>query len=286
MRAVGITHVAVELSSPTRMERWLHDVFGLQLLRQGYWRGEYVRIIGSPHHQQRNPGFLVLYNRPFIPRARLRYIAVGIDEPIEDAVVALRRRGCDVDSEDIVTGPEGLRLKIDSFIAPRPTPAHDPATVMAAADVDTTLPCLWRGVHHMAIDLAHPPAMQRWLCALFGFDFTRTGDRRGEYFHHVAYKDAKRDPVGRRGGMFPIVGRRDTSRADLHHIAFETADSEGAIRDLEAKGVPVDLPKDGFVYAPEELWLQIDSRETPFPHRHPANEPAVTLIPSVDYWKH
>ena len=46
IRVEGITHVALELSSPTRTERYLRDVFGLQLLRQGYLRGEYVRVIG------------------------------------------------------------------------------------------------------------------------------------------------------------------------------------------------------------------------------------------------
>ena len=83
MRVLGITHVALELSSPTRTERYLRDVFGLQLLRQGYLRGEYVRVIGSPQHQRENPGFLILYNRPFIPRGRLRYIAFGVDQDVD-----------------------------------------------------------------------------------------------------------------------------------------------------------------------------------------------------------
>ena len=40
----------------------------------------------------------------------------------------------------------------------------------------------------------------------------------------------------------------------------------------------VDLPKDCFIYGPEEVWYQIDSRETPFPIGHPANDPAVSYI--------
>ncbi|MGQ0572091.1 MAG: hypothetical protein ACT4P5_21510 [Armatimonadota bacterium] len=278
MRVLGITHVALELSSPTRMERFLRDVFGLQILRQGYWKGEYVRIVGSPTHQRENPGFLILYNRPFISRGTLRHIGVAIDQDIEPAVAELRRRGYEVDGEDIVTGPAGLRMKIDSLTHPRPLPLNDPSTRLADAAVDPNLPCMWRGIDHVAPDAGEPARIQDWLIDVFGFDARRTGDRRGEYFSHVWYTDATRDPIGRPHSYFPIVLRPGATRVNLNHIAFETADAEGALGVLESKGVKVDLPKDCFIYGPEEVWYQIDSRETPFPIGHPANDPAVSYI--------
>jgi catechol 2,3-dioxygenase-like lactoylglutathione lyase family enzyme len=278
MRLVGITHVALELSSPTRMERWLRDTFGLQLLRQGYLRGEYVRIMGSPHHQHSNPGFLYLYNRPFIPRGSLRHIAVGIDGDVEQAVADLRRRGFEVDVEDCITGPDGLRFKIDSLTAPRPLPVDDPVTRLADAPVDVSLSCMWRGIDHVAPDAPRPSAIQDWLIDVFGFDARRTGDRRGEYFSHVWYTDNPRDPIGRPHSYFPTVLRPGAPRVNLNHIAFETKDADGALADLERRGIPVDLPKDCFIYAPEEVWYQIDSRETPFPIGHVANDPAVSYI--------
>jgi catechol 2,3-dioxygenase-like lactoylglutathione lyase family enzyme len=278
MRITGITHVALELSSPTRMERWLRDVFGLQLLRQGYWRGEYVRIVGSPHHQKENPGFLVLYNRPFIARGSLRYIAVAVDEPVETAVATLRRRGYEVDGEDIITGADGLRFKIDHFTEPRPMPVNDPVTKLADAPVDSDLPCLWTGLDHVAPDAPRPTAIQDWLIDVFGFDARRTGDRRGEFFSHVWYTNTPRDPINRPHSYFPTVLRPGATRVNLNHIAFDTPDADGAIAALESRGIPVDLPKDCFIYAPEEVWYQIDSRLTPFPIGHPANDPAVSYI--------
>jgi catechol 2,3-dioxygenase-like lactoylglutathione lyase family enzyme len=278
MRITGITHVALELSSPTRMERWLRDVFGLQLLRQGYWRGEYVRIVGSPHHQRENPGFLVLHNRPFIARGTLRHIAVAVDEPVASAVATLRRRGYEVDGEDIVTGPDGLRFKIDHLTEPRPMPVGDPATILVDVPTDPNLPCLWTGIDHVAPDASRPSAVQDWLIEVFGFDARRTGDRRGEYFSHVWYTDAPRDPIGRPHSYFPTVLRPGAARVNLNHIAFDTPDADGAIGALESRGIPVDLPKDCFIYGPEEVWYQIDSRETPFPIGHPANDPAVSYI--------
>jgi len=278
MRIVGITHVALELSSPTRTERFLRDTFGLQLLRQGYWKGEYVRILGSPYHQRENPGFLVLYNRPFISRGTLRHIAVAVDEDVDDAVVGLRRRGFEVDGEDIITGPDGLRFKIDHAIRPRPLPVNDPSTKLVDAPVDLALPCMWTALDHVAPDAGRPSAVQDWLIEVFGFDARRTGDRRGEYFSHVWYTDAPRDPINRPHSYFPTVLRPGATRTQLNHIAFDTPDADGAIRQLESRRVPVDLPKDCFIYGPEEVWYQIDSRETPFPIGHPANDPAVSHI--------
>jgi catechol 2,3-dioxygenase-like lactoylglutathione lyase family enzyme len=279
MRVLGITHAALELSSPTRMERWLRDVFGLQLLRQGYWKGEYVRVMGSPHHQRQNPGFLILYNRPFIPRGRLRHVGLAVDQPIDQAVADLRRRGYEVDGEDIVVAPFDFHLKIDSFTEPRPMPVHDPSTKMADEAVDPNLPCLWRGIHHLAPDVPEHEPLLAWLETTFGLDHRTTHDRRGEIISSVKYDDAPRDAIGRRRSLFPQFLRRGTTRVELNHIAFEVADAEGAITEVEARGPRVDLWQDAMIHGPEEVWYQIDSYDTPFPVDHPANPTGVTFIP-------
>ncbi|MGH2404467.1 MAG: hypothetical protein ACRDGN_08380 [bacterium] len=279
MRVLGITHVALELSSPTRTERYLRDVFGLQLLRQGYLRGEYVRVIGSPQHQRENPGFLILYNRPFIPRGRLRYIAFGVDQDVDAAVADLRRRGEEVDGEDIITAPMDLKIKIDSFTRPRPVSERDPSTKMADAPVDTSLPCLWRGIHHVAPDVPDHDPLLSWLEATFGLDERKTHDRRGELIRSVKYSDGRKDPVGRKPSLLPQFLRKGLTRVELNHIAFDTADAEGAIAVIESRGEEVDLPQDAMIHGPEEVWYQIDSRDTPFPVDHPANPTGVTFIP-------
>ncbi len=279
IRVEGITHVALELSSPTRMERYLRDIYGLQLLRQGYFRGEYVRVIGSPHHQQANPGFLILYNRPFIPRGRLRHIAFGVNQDVGAAVAELRRRGHEVDGEDIVTAPMDLRIKIDSFNNPRPLPVNDPVTRLADAAVDASLPCLWRGIHHVAPDVpAHEPLL-RWLLETFGLDEWKTHDRRGELIRGAKYSDGRKDPVGRKPAILPQFLRSGNARVELNHIAFEVADAVGAIDVIEARGAKVDLQQDAMIHGPEEVWYQIDSRDTPYPVDHPANPTGVTLMP-------
>jgi hypothetical protein len=262
------------------MERYLRDIFGLQLLRHGYLRGEYVRAIGSPHHQRENPGFLVLYNRPFIPRGRLRYIAFGVRQEIEDAVIELRRRQYQVDSDDTVTGPGDLCIKIDSFRRPRPLPERDPSTRMADAPVDPDLPCLWRGIHHASPDVpAHGPLLD-WLSTTFGMDLRKDAvDRRGEIVTSVKYSDGTRDPIGRLPPLLTQFLRPGIPRVELNHIAFDTADAEGAIRAVERRGEKVDLPGDAIIYGPEEIWFQIESKDTPFPVDHPANQVGVTLIP-------
>lgn len=279
-RVQGITHVALELSSPTRMERYLRDIFGLQLLRQGYLRGEYVRVIGSPHHQRDNPGFLMLYNRPFIPRGRLRYIAFGVDQEIEDAVINLRRREYAVDTEDIVTGPGDLRIKIDSFSKPRPLPMHDPMTKMEDMPIDSALPCLWRGIHHVSPDVpAHGPLLD-WLSAAFGMDLRKDiVDRRGEMVTSVKYSDGTRDAIGRLPPILTQFVRSGIQRVELNHIAFDTPDAEGSIEVIEGRGAPVDLPGDALIYGPEEIWFQIESKDTPFPVNHQANQVGVTFLP-------
>jgi hypothetical protein len=279
MRFVQFTHAALELSSPTRMERYLRDIFGMQLLAQGYLRGEYVRIMGSPSHQRQNPPMLILYNRPFIPRARLRYLAAAVDEEVEAAVAGLRRRGFEVDGEDILTAPGGLCIKIDNLTGPRPLPVNDPVTKIAAAPVDPKLPCLARGIHHIALDVdAHEP-LSSWIMDVFGFDRKQMFDRRGEYIATLRYKEGPVDAVGRRPSFTPLFLRPGNPGATLNHIAFDFADADGGIAELERRGAVVDLPQDAMIHGPEEMWYQIDSRDTPYPIGHPANDPGVPLFP-------
>jgi catechol 2,3-dioxygenase-like lactoylglutathione lyase family enzyme len=279
IRVAGITHVALELSSPTRMERYLRDVFDLQLLRQGYWKGEYVRVIGSPQHQRENPGFLILYNRPFIRRGRMRHIGLAVDQEVDAAVAELRRRGFEVDGEDIITAPGGLRVKIDHFTRPRPMPVHDPVTKMADSPVDAGLPSMWRRLHHVALDCAEPHALLDWMADVFGMDYRRHHDRRGEIISQIYYSDAQPDAIGRSMSVCPLFLRGGIERTELNHIAFEVADCEEALRTVESRGVPLDYPQDAIIHGPEEVWYQIDSRDTPFRIDHPANQTGVTLIP-------
>jgi hypothetical protein len=279
MRFVQFTHAALELSSPTRMERYLRDTFGLQLLRQGYLRGEYVRVMGSPYHQRQNPPILILYNRPFIARARLRYLAAAVDEEVEAAVAGLRRRGFEVDGEDIVTAPGGLRIKIDHLTHPRPLPVNDPVTKMADVPVDANLPCLPRGIHHIALDVdAHEP-LASWIMDVFGFDRKQMFDRRGEYIATLRYREGPVDAVGRRPSFTPLFLRPGNPGVTLNHVAFDFADADAGIAELERRGATVDLPQDAMIHGPEEMWYQIDSRDTPYPIGHAANDPGVPLFP-------
>jgi len=277
----GITHIALECSSPTRMERYLRDTFGMQLLRVGYWKGEYVRVMGSPTHQLENPGFVHLYNRPFIPRGRMRYVAFGTrDRPMDDVVGELRARGYyDIDGEDIITAPQGLRIKLDSFTHPRPLPVHDPVTKMVEAEVDPDLPCMVRGIHHVAFDVPEPGPLVAWQTEVFDMGGRRSHDRRGELISIAFYEDDPRDVVDRIIGPTPFFLRRGLDRVHLNHIAFDMADADGAIAEIEARGSKVDLAQDAMIHGPEELWYQIDSRDTPFDIGHPANEPGVPLFP-------
>ena len=279
IRIEGITHIALELSSPTRMERYLHDAFGLQLLQQGYLRGEYVRVMGSPVHRKQNPGMVVLYNRPFIPRGRMRHIAFGIKQDLDEAVPELRRRGYEVDGEDIITAPMGLRIKLDSFTNPRPLPVNDPVTKMENMKLDPKLECMWRGIHHMAPDVPEHEPLLEWLRETFGLDDWKTHDRRGELIRGAKYSDGPRDPVGRKQAIMPQFLRRGIERVEMNHLAFEVADAEGAIKVCESRGIKVDLQQDAMIHGPEEVWYQIDSRDTPFPVDHPANPTGVTLMP-------
>ena len=281
MRVHGITHVALDVSSPTRMERYLRDTFGMQLLRVGYWQGEYVRVVGSPHDQRENPGFIHLYNRPFIAQGRLRHIAFGNrDGAIDDAVGALRARGFyDIDGEDVISGPDGLRIKLDSFTQPRPLPVGDPVTKMVEAEVDPDLPCLVRGVHHVALDVPRPTRLVEWQADVFGMTGRRNHDRRGELISIALYGDDKPDVLNRIIGPIPLFLRRSVDCVRLNHIAFDMADGDAAIDIVEGRGAKVDMEQDAMIHGPEEVWYQIDSRDTPFPIGHPANEPGVPLFP-------
>ena len=274
----GITHVALECSSPTRMERYLRDAFGMQLLRVGYWQGEYVRVVGSPFDQRENPGFVHLYNRPFIPRGRLRYVAVGVRERDVDSVVGeLRARGYyDIDGEDIITAPEGLRIKLDSFTHPRPLPTNDPVTKMVEAETDPNLACLVRGVHHVAVDAGEPRNLFDWFAEPFGDRIEAHGDRRGDFFSGMHSKGPP-DPIGRTPGPLVLVLRRDILGSQLNHIAFDMPDAEAAIDEIEFRGSKVDLAGDAMIQGPEEVWYQIDSRATPYPKGHLGNDPEVGL---------
>ena len=282
---VGVTHVALELSSPTRMERYLRDTFGLQLLRVGYWKGEYVRVMGSPHHQLENPGFLWLYNRPFIPRGRLRHVAFGVrDRGVDSVVGELRDLGYeDIDDEDILEAPGGLRIKFDSFTHPQPIPVGDPTTKMVEAEVDMDLPCMVRNIHHVAIDMGDPPSFLEWIERVSGIA-TSHGDRRGDLFSKVRAKGEK-DVLGRPPSLLPIVRRPSIEGSQLNHIAFDMPDAEAAIGEIESRGSKVDLAQDAIIHGPEEIWYQIDSRDTPFPRGHLANDFEVVLDRSPKAWR-
>ncbi|MBM4465037.1 MAG: hypothetical protein FJ014_05690 [Chloroflexi bacterium] len=274
----GITHVAIDVASPTRMERFLRETFGLQTLRQGYWRGEYIRIMGSPHHQQANPGLVVLYLRPGIRRGRLNHVGFGVrDQDVATAVAELKGKGVyvDVDGDDMLYGPEELHVQMDSFTHPRPTPTDDSTVLMEDVPVDKDLPCLARAVHHMAIDVAVPTRMQDWFCSTFEMDGKRKFARRGEFISGVYYTYAPTDPIGRKPGLMPLFMRPGLPRIRLNHIAFDVADADGAIGVLESRGAKVDLGGDAIIHGPEDVWFQLTSSTTPYPVGHPANNPGV-----------
>src|SRR5437868_4296057 len=74
----GITHVGLDVASPSRMEDFLRTVFGLQTLRRGYYQGDYIRIMGSPQYETANQGLVILYLRPGIPSGRIHHVAFGV----------------------------------------------------------------------------------------------------------------------------------------------------------------------------------------------------------------
>jgi catechol 2,3-dioxygenase-like lactoylglutathione lyase family enzyme len=280
MLVQGVTHVAIDVISPTRMERYLKETFGLQSLYVAYWKGDFIRVMGSPHHQQGNPGLIYLHLRPDLHRSQLNHLGFGFTTPDVDAGVAhLRARGIYVDSDgdDMVYGPEDLRIQVDSYTNPRPIPTDDQAIVVKELPVDPDLPCMVRAIHHVALDMDVPTRAVDWLCDTFEIEGRRRFARRGELISSSYNPDAQPDAIGRRGGLLPIFKRAGIPKVRLNHIAFDVADCEGAIVELEDKGVKVDLGGDAMIHGPEELWLQFDSNETPYPVGHPANDGLIRL---------
>ena len=263
----GITHVAIDVSSPTRMERYLKEVFGLQTLRHGYWKGEYIRVMGSPDPELANPGFIVLHLRPGIPSGgRLNHIGFNVvDQDVQSAVDELQGRGIyvDVDGDDMLYGPEDLRIQIDSSVQPRPVPDDPTIQMIEDPRLDPGLPCMAQGISHMGLDVAVPTRMQDWLCDTFGFDGKRKFHRRGEYISAVHFEHAPKDPAGRRPGLLALFLRSTLTRVRVNHIAFEVEDAEEGMAILESKGVKVDSYGDVMIHGPEDVWFQLDSRKAP-----------------------
>ena len=237
-------------------------------------------MAGSPHFQKANPGLISLHLHPDIPKSQLNHIGFGFNASDVDAAVArLRSRGVYVDSDgdDMIYAPEELHIQVDSFENPRPIPADDQAIVVKHLPVDPDLPCMVRGIHHVAVDMAVPSRMIDWLCDTFELDGRRRFARRGELISGAFNTQAPTDPIGRRSGLMPIFKRAGIPRVRLNHIAFDVPDCGGAIVELESKGVKVDLGGDAMIHGPEELWLQFDSHDTPYPVGHPANDPLLRL---------
>lgn len=273
----GVTHVAIEVASPTRTERFLKEVFGLQTLREGYWKGEYIRVMGSPNPALSNPAFIVLYLRPGIEKGRLNYVGLDVgDQGVVPAFEELRARGTyvDVDGDYMLYAPEELRIKLDSSTKPLAIP-DDPTVQMKECTLDPNLPCMALRISHVALDLGSPSRMRDWLCDTFGFDGKRQFARRGEFISGVYYENAPRDPQGRRPGLFAFFLRGGLRVARLNHVAFDVNDPDEAMAEIEAKGVKVNMGNDAMIHGPEDVWYQIDSRTKPIPVGHPANDPGV-----------
>lgn len=284
MHVGGITHVALELSWPTRMEDYLRDAFGLQTLRHGYWKGEYIRVMGSPNPEIKNPGFIVLYLRTGIPEGRLRHVGFGVDDmKVSEAVQDLKGRGIyvDVDGGNMLYCPEDLRIKLDSFDE-SPWASEGENIKMEECPVDPDLPCMVEGIHHVALDLDVPTRMRDWMENAFGMDSKRSFHRRGEYIFGINYANKPKDTIGRRGGLFAVFQRPGLTRARLHHLAFNIENTEEAMQTLEERGFEVPVT-DAIMFGPEGIWFQIDSNKTPFPIGHPTNQPGVLLV--EDEWK-
>jgi hypothetical protein len=280
MRVQQITHVALDLVSPTNMEHYLRKAFGLQTLRAGFWKGDYVRIVGAPGRQTANPGFLALHFRPGIPEGRVNHIAFGVrDLDVPTAIEQLRREGAYVDDagDDMVYGPEGLHVQIDSLTHPRSIPKDDPTVAMVDLPVDPDLPCLVRGIHHISLELAVPTRMEDWMRRLFEIDGTRQFYRKGEFIRVPFYADEPPDSKGRRPAFTPLYQRRPLTKVRINHISFDVADTYEAMTDLARRGIWVDQANDAEIYGPENVWFEIDSYDVPIPWGHPANDAGVPV---------
>jgi hypothetical protein len=196
---------------------------------------------------------------------------------IQSAVEELQQRGIyvDVDGDDMLYGPEDLRIQIGSFTHPRPTPDDPVIQMMEDPRLDPDLPCMVRGINHAALDLASPTHMQDWLRDTFGMGGKRKFARRGEFISTPHYENAPRDVLGSPPRPFALFLRAGLTRVRLNHIGFEFDDSDGAIEAIESKGVTVDLAGDAMIHGPEDVWYQIASCTMPFPVGHPANDPGV-----------
>jgi catechol 2,3-dioxygenase-like lactoylglutathione lyase family enzyme len=253
------------------MERFLKEVFGLQTLRHGYWKGDYIRVMGSPDPELANPGFVYLHLRPGIPQGRLNHIGFNVvGQSIQSAVEELQGRGIyvDVDGDDMLYGPEDLRIQLDSSTDPRPIPEDPTIQMMEDPRLDPDLPCMVRGISHFAPDVAVPTRMLDWLCDTFGFDGRRKFHRRGEFISAVHFEHAPKDPAGRRPGLLAMFFRPTLARVRINHIAFEVDDAEKAVAALQSMGVKVDVYGDVMVHGPEDVWFQLDSRKAPTSSEH------------------
>ena len=209
MHIDGVTHLAIDVDSPGRMLRYLRDTFGLQALKEGYWHGDYVWLVGAPGVQPTNPAFLTLHRRQSIPRVQLNHLGLGVrDSSTEAAVAELQAKGVyvDVAGGDMVYGPEELHLQIDSFTHPRPIPT-DPGIQLRDCPVDPDLPCLVSGINHVALDVGVPTRMIDWLSHLFDTDGRRQWMRKGWYISNAYYTDTVPDVTGRRPGLMPLFRR-------------------------------------------------------------------------------
>ncbi len=280
MHIFNITHVSLDLASPTRMERYLREAFGLQTLRHGWWRGDYVRVLGSPHYQTDNSGILELRMRQSTPQGELNHLGMGVADAelsAEETIAYLENKGIEVDTygDGMLYGPEELHIQVDSFTQPRPIDPDDPTIVMQDLEVDPDLPCLVRGIHHVALDVAVPSRMANWLGKVFDAPGRRSWARKGWYISKAYYPDGPLDSVGRPPGLMPLFRRAGQLRARLNHIAFDFADADEAIGILEARGIKVDVGGDAMMHGPEGIWYQIDSRDKPYPQGHYANDSGV-----------
>ena len=144
-------------------------------------------------------------------------------------------------------------------------------------EVDLDLPCLVRGIHHVALDISEPTRMMDWLGELFDAKGKRRWARKGWYISNVNYPDGRKDSIGRPAALMPLFRQDGIPTVRLNHIAFDFPDTDEAIHLLESRGVKVDLDGDAMIHGPEDIWYQITSNDTPFELHHEANDPGPRL---------
>lgn len=121
----------------------------------------------------------------------------------------------------------------------------------------------YSGVEHTAIAAKDTDGLAAWYCETFGFT--------------VAYKNAKEPPtyfVKLGDSLIELIPASDSARQDrenadpgLSHLAISVDDFDGAVADLEAKGVTVGNVREasggvkvGFLEDPEGNLLQVIMR--------------------------